>query len=66
MTKKFPRLNDKRGPSQKMKILLKTAIGPLRSGFDAFRSLTPFLTVGQYYVTLGRNRFCPPPSPLEI
>ena len=65
MTKKFPGLKDKRGPSQNIRILLKTAIGPLSSGIDVFRSLTLFLTVGQYYVSLRRNRFCPP-SPLEI
>ena len=60
MTKKFPGLKDKRGPSQNIRILLlKTAIGPLSSGIDAFRSSTLFLTVGQYYVSLRRNRFCP-------
>ena len=26
---------------------------------DAFRFLTLFLTVGQYYVSLRSNRFCP-------
>ena len=66
MTKKFPGLKDKRGPSQNIIILLKTAIGPLSSGIDVFRYLILFLTVGQYYVSLRKNRFCPPPSPLEI
>ena len=67
MTIKFQGLKDNRGPSQNIRILLKTAIGPLSSGIDAFRSLTLFLTVGQYYVSLRRNRFCPPPpSPQEI
>ena len=59
MTKKFPGLKDKRGPSQNIIILFKTAIGPLSSGMDAFRSLTLFLTVGQYYISLRRYRFCP-------
>ena len=57
MTKQFPGLKDKRGPSQNIRILFKTATGPLSSGMDAFRSLTLFL--GQYYVSLRRNRFCP-------
>ena len=59
MTKKFPGLKDKIGPSQNIRILFKTAIGPLSSGMGACRSLTLFLTVGQYYVSLRRNRFCP-------
>ena len=46
MTKEFPGLKDKRGPSQNTRILLKTAIGPLSSGIDAFRYLTLFLTAG--------------------
>ena len=67
MTKKFPGPKDKRGPSQNIRILLKTAIGPLSSGIDAFRSLTLFLTVGQYYVSLRRNRFCSPaPLPRKL
>ena len=59
MTKKFPGLKDKRGPAQNIRILFKTTIGSLSSGMDAFRFLTLFLTVGQYYVSLRRNRFCP-------
>ena len=51
MTKKFSGLKDIRGPSQNIRILFKTAIGPLSSRMDAFRSLTLFLTVGQYYVS---------------
>ena len=42
MTKKFPGLKDKRGPSQNIRILFKTAIGSLSSGMDAFRSLNLF------------------------
>ena len=59
MAKKFSGLKAKRGPSQNIRILFKTAIGPLSSGMDAFRSLNLFLTVGQYYVSLRRNTFCP-------